>query len=55
MTLLAVMFALQKEMAIKEQRFEDAHKLQQGIFDLMIHDPTLRLVVAMEVGLAVRL
>lgn len=43
------MYTLQKDLAIQEQRYEDAGKLQQLIFDQMIHCQTLRLVVAMEV------
>jgi len=47
-----VMFQLQKELAIQEQRYEDAQTLQQQIFEHMTHSSLLRLVVAMEAALA---
>ncbi|MEW5302660.1 MAG: hypothetical protein WDW38_004226 [Sanguina aurantia] len=47
-----VMFQLKVDLAIKENRFEDAHSLQQSIFHEMTHNSKLRLVVAMEAALA---
>lgn len=46
------MFQLKVDLAIKENRFEDAHSLQQAIFHEMTHNTKLRLVVAMEAALA---
>ncbi|KAG1676474.1 hypothetical protein FOA52_002294 [Chlamydomonas sp. UWO 241] len=45
------MLQLQKELAIKEERYTDAHVAQQAIFEEMTHSPMLRLVVAMEAAL----
>lgn len=45
------MYQLQKDLAIQEQRYEEARKLQQAILDQMMHNQTLRLVVAMEAAL----
>lgn len=47
-----VMYQLQKELAVKEERFEDAKSLQQHIYHEMTHNQLLRLVVAMEAALA---
>lgn len=47
-----VMFQLQKELAIKNQRFEDAATFQQYIFHEMTHNQMLRLVVAMEAAVS---
>lgn len=47
-----VMFQLKVDLAIKENRFEDAHALQQSIFHEMTHNTKLRMVVAMEAALA---
>jgi hypothetical protein len=47
-----VMYQLQKELAVKEQRFEDARIFQQHIYHEMTHSQQLRLVVAMECALA---
>ncbi|KAI8462549.1 MAG: bifunctional nuclease-domain-containing protein [Monoraphidium minutum] len=47
-----VMFQLQKELAIKEERFEDARSLHDTIVHEMTHNRTLRMVVAMETALA---
>ncbi|PNH06309.1 hypothetical protein TSOC_007324 [Tetrabaena socialis] len=47
-----VMFTLQKDLAVKEERFEDAREMQQPIYHEMTHNRMLRLVVAMESALA---
>eukprot|EP00199_Chlamydomonas_sp_CCMP681_P002491 CAMPEP_0119106992 /NCGR_PEP_ID=MMETSP1180-20130426/7887_1 /TAXON_ID=3052 ORGANISM="Chlamydomonas cf sp, Strain CCMP681" /NCGR_SAMPLE_ID=MMETSP1180 /ASSEMBLY_ACC=CAM_ASM_000741 /LENGTH=335 /DNA_ID=CAMNT_0007092413 /DNA_START=23 /DNA_END=1030 /DNA_ORIENTATION=+ len=47
-----IMFQLQKELAVREQRFEDARKFQAHIYHEMTHSQALRLVVAMECALA---
>lgn len=46
-----VMYQLQKALAIKEERFEDAKVFQQSIYHEMTHNQLLRLVVAMEAAL----
>ncbi|KAJ9533826.1 hypothetical protein QJQ45_026912 [Haematococcus lacustris] len=46
-----IMLQLQKDLAVQEQRYEDAHKLQQSIYHEMTHSTLLRLVVAMEAAL----
>lgn len=46
------MYQLQKELAIKDQRFEDARQFQQHIYHEMTHNHLLRLVVAMEAALS---
>lgn len=46
-----VMFQLQKELAVKEERFEEAQVYQDYINHEMTHNPLLRLVVAMETAL----
>ena len=46
------MYQLQKELAVKEERFEDAQQLQQHIYHEMTHNQLLRLVVAMESALS---
>jgi uncharacterized protein len=46
-----IMVQLQKELAIKEDRFEDARAFQDNITHQMTHNPVLRLVVAMESAL----
>lgn len=38
------MYQLQKELAIQEQRFEDARAFQQHIYHEMTHSQLLRLV-----------
>lgn len=45
------MYQLQKELAIKEERFKDAQMFQQYIYHEMTHSHLLRLVVAMEAAL----
>lgn len=45
------MYQLQKELAVKEERFEDAGQLQKHIYHEMTHNQLLRLVVAMESAL----
>lgn len=47
-----VMYQLQRELAVKEERFEDARQFQQHILHEMTHNRLLRLVVAMESALA---
>ncbi|GLC44475.1 hypothetical protein PLESTB_000069300 [Pleodorina starrii] len=47
-----VMYTLQKDLAVKEERFEDAHQMQQLIYHEMTHNALLRLVVAMETALS---
>lgn len=47
-----VMFTLQKDLAIRNERFEDARMFQQRVFEEMTHNPVLRNVVAMEAALA---
>lgn len=47
-----VMYQLQKDLAVKEERFEDARSIQQHIYHEMTHNQLLRLVVAMEAALA---
>ncbi|GFR52022.1 hypothetical protein Agub_g14446 [Astrephomene gubernaculifera] len=47
-----VMYTLQKDLAVKEERFRDAAELQQRIFYEMTHNQMLRLVVAMESALS---
>jgi len=47
-----VMYQLQKELAIQEQRYEDARVFQQHIYHEMTHSQLLRLVVAMEAALS---
>ncbi len=46
------MYQLQKELAIKDQRYEDARTFQQYIYHEMTHNQLLRLVVAMEAALS---
>ncbi|EFJ46161.1 hypothetical protein VOLCADRAFT_121109 [Volvox carteri f. nagariensis] len=38
-----VMYTLQKDLAVKEERFEDAHQMQQLIYHEMTHNALLRL------------
>ncbi|WIA36726.1 hypothetical protein OEZ86_007998 [Tetradesmus obliquus] len=47
-----IMYQLQKELAVKEERFEDAQSFQESIVHEMTHNRLLRLVVAMESALA---
>lgn len=47
-----IMYQLQKELAVKEERFEDAQQFQEHIVHEMTHNRLLRLVVAMESALA---
>lgn len=47
-----IMFQLQKELAVKEERFEDAQMFQQYIAHEMTHNQLLRVVVAMEYALS---
>eukprot|EP00879_Flechtneria_rotunda_P002717 GHRR01002923.1.p1 GENE.GHRR01002923.1~~GHRR01002923.1.p1 ORF type:complete len:338 (+),score=69.67 GHRR01002923.1:93-1106(+) len=47
-----IMYQLQKDLAVQEERFEDAHQLHQHIVHEMTHNRILRLVVAMESALA---
>lgn len=47
-----IFYQLQKELAVKEERFEDAKGFQQNILHEMIHNQVLRVVVAMETALA---
>lgn len=47
-----IMFQLQKELAVKEERFEDAQSFQEHIVHEMTHNRLLALVVAMESALA---
>ncbi|PNW72526.1 hypothetical protein CHLRE_16g688302v5 [Chlamydomonas reinhardtii] len=47
-----VMYQLQKDLAVKEERFEDARSMQQLIYHEMTHNQLLRLVVAMESALS---
>lgn len=47
-----IMYQLQKELAVKEERFEDAQQFQENIVHEMTHNRLLRLVVAMESALA---
>ncbi|KAF8065518.1 hypothetical protein HT031_003119 [Scenedesmus sp. PABB004] len=47
-----IMITLQKELAVKEERFEDARQFQESILHEMTHNRLLRLVVAMESALA---
>jgi len=47
-----IMYQLQKELAVKEERFEDAQQFQEHIMHEMTHNRLLRLVVAMESALA---
>ncbi|KXZ43808.1 hypothetical protein GPECTOR_80g168 [Gonium pectorale] len=47
-----VMYTLQKDLAVKEERFEDAKQMQQLIYHEMTHNALLRLVVAMESALS---
>jgi len=47
-----VMYQLQKELAVKEERFEDAATFQQHIVHEMTHNQVLRVVVAMESALS---
>eukprot|EP00882_Tetradesmus_deserticola_P003683 GHRQ01003897.1.p1 GENE.GHRQ01003897.1~~GHRQ01003897.1.p1 ORF type:complete len:336 (+),score=101.75 GHRQ01003897.1:288-1295(+) len=47
-----IMHQLQKELAVKEERFEDAQQFQESIVHEMTHNRLLRLVVAMESALA---
>jgi len=46
------MLQLQKELAVKEERYADAQAFQSQIFEEMTHSAVLRLVVAMEAALA---
>lgn len=46
-----IMFNLQKELAVQEDRFEEAQVYQDRINHIMTHDPLLRLFVAMESAL----
>lgn len=46
-----VVLQLQKELAVKAERFEDAFALQQSIHREMVNNKMLRLVVAMEAAL----
>lgn len=47
-----IMIQLQKELAVREERFEDASSFQAAIYHEMTHNQMLRLVVAMEAALA---
>lgn len=47
-----IMYQLAKELAVKEERFEDARAAQASIVHEMTHNALLRLVVAMESALA---
>lgn len=46
------MLQLQKDLAIKEERYGDARKFHQQIYEEMTHNPMMRLIVAMETALA---
>ena len=46
------MLQLQKDLAVKEERYADARSFQQQIFTQMTHSVMLRMVVAMEAALA---
>ena len=46
------MLQLQKDLAVKEERYADARAFQQKIFEQMTHSVMLRMVVAMEAALA---
>ena len=46
------MLQLQKDLAIKEERYGDARMFHQQIYEEMTHNPMMRLIVAMETALA---
>ncbi len=46
------MLQLQKDLAIREERYADAKSLQQQIYDHMTHSPLLRMIVSIEAALA---
>jgi len=46
------MLQLQKDLAVKEERYTDARAFQQQIFEHMTHSTMLRMIVAMEAALA---
>lgn len=46
------MLQLQKDLAVKEERYSEARVFQQQIFEQMTHSVMLRMIVSMEAALA---